>query len=237
MISMKEELAHLLALQRTDLELESMTRRIAEIPSKIKEIESRIEDESSQREQLIDDLKSKEKQLHSLNVDLEETQEKVTRYETQLLTLSSNTEYKAMMHQIEREKENVNKLENSIIDLMEALEAEKIELVESGKAFEEDQEKLRSTIRGLEEERKRLEREILDKREERKTLEYRVDRDLLQKYEKLRNLRGGEVIVPVIDGACSGCHSKLPIQSLTNMKDSEHLVRCEFCGRLLVYTE
>jgi predicted nucleic acid-binding Zn-ribbon protein len=234
---MKEEIAHLLALQQADLDIEAMERRAEEIPTKIREIEAQIEGQKSRHEQMIDELKTMEMKLHNLNIDLDSAQEKVQRYETQLLTLSSNVEYKTMIHQIEKEKENINELENSIIDLMEALENEKVEKSDSKKALSETEEQLRREIQTLEGEQKSLERKNLDRREERKTLESRVDSKLLQIYEKLRNLRGGEVIVAVDDGACSGCHSVLPIQVLTEMKSSESLERCEFCGRLLVYTE
>ena len=237
MTLMKEEIVHLLALQQTDLDIEAMEKRATEIPSRVKEIEAQIEGQRSRYEEMIDDLKSTEMKLHSLNLDLDAAQEKVQKYETQLLTLSSNIEYKTMIHQIEREKENINELENAIIDLMEVWESEKSEKIESEKALALSEESLRTEIHELEKEQKSIEEKVLDRREEKKTLEHRVDPRLLQIYEKLRNLRGGEVIVTVDNGACSGCHSVLPIQVLTEMKSSKNLVRCESCGRLLVCTE
>jgi hypothetical protein len=234
---MNEEVADLLALQETDLEIESIERRIHEIPEKVKGIEKSLEEEDETFKAQSDGLKAKEMRLHSLNVDLESAQEKVRTYENQLLTLSSNTEYKAMIHQIETEKQKVNDLENTIIDLMEEVESQVSETREAKEDLEKAQVLLKEEIRTLEQEKEALKTRLLTEREARKVKVSRVDPKLLQIYDKLRNLRGGEVIVPVNDGACSGCHSKLPIQVITDMKSSARLARCEVCGRLLVWIE
>ena len=230
---MREEIKNLLELQRVDLELDRIERRKDEIPEEIRILQKQLEDEENKFESFLEELMNLEKKLKQLNLDLEDNEERIRKYMNQLTTLKSNEEYRAIMNQIQLEKDRKAQLEDQIIELME-----KIENYKQKRKFLEDDLKtkrneIRKRIAELEDELIRIDDNILVKRDERKRRAHNVPERLLKQYEKLRQLRGGEVVVPMENGACGGCHAELPIQVQVELKTTGKLIRCEHCGRLI----
>ena len=59
------------------------------------------------------------------------------------------------------------------------------------------------------------------------------DRALVATYESLRARLGGQVLVAVSQGRCTFCHIALPDTQLRRAQQSQELVYCDNCGRLL----
>jgi predicted nucleic acid-binding Zn-ribbon protein len=57
---------------------------------------------------------------------------------------------------------------------------------------------------------------------------------LLKKYEDLRARTSGQSIAHIVDGACGGCHMRLPSFIVTAARAGAELTTCENCGRILV---
>ena len=60
--------------------------------------------------------------------------------------------------------------------------------------------------------------------------------DILAVYDRLSG-RGLEAVVAVRTGVCQGCRLRLSRASLARLRDSEEIVRCEYCGRFLYVSE
>jgi predicted nucleic acid-binding Zn-ribbon protein len=58
---------------------------------------------------------------------------------------------------------------------------------------------------------------------------------VLEQYDFRKKRYGSKSVVPVKDGACSGCHVALSTHTQEIAKD--HVVECEHCGRLLYNAE
>ncbi|MYF73975.1 MAG: hypothetical protein F4175_11535 [Gemmatimonadetes bacterium] len=57
-------------------------------------------------------------------------------------------------------------------------------------------------------------------------------------YNRIRRVvRGGVAIVPVRKGACGGCYRQLSPQRLVEVRRADSIMRCENCGRLLVWSD
>jgi predicted nucleic acid-binding Zn-ribbon protein len=63
-----------------------------------------------------------------------------------------------------------------------------------------------------------------------------VPRELLARYEALRQRLGGVAVAELIDGRCTGCHLVLASAALERIMSAppDAVVECEECGRLLV---
>lgn len=61
----------------------------------------------------------------------------------------------------------------------------------------------------------------------------RNDRALAATYASLRARLGGQVLAPVSQGRCTFCHIALPDTQLRRAQQSQELVYCDNCGRLL----
>lgn len=65
------------------------------------------------------------------------------------------------------------------------------------------------------------------------TLESRIQPALLSRYRRLRQ-RMGNAVMPVVDGACTGCFTNVP-HIFTSSINAGKVITCETCGRMLYW--
>jgi hypothetical protein len=64
-------------------------------------------------------------------------------------------------------------------------------------------------------------------------LEAKMPQMEVTRFHRLAGARQGKVVVPVENGACTGCHVKLRGPFLTQLKEAKGAVPCESCQRIL----
>ncbi|MGI6705294.1 MAG: zinc ribbon domain-containing protein [Clostridia bacterium] len=69
-------------------------------------------------------------------------------------------------------------------------------------------------------------------REKQKGIEMKINKELLEKYRNLRINRNTAVAV-VDEDKCGGCNMTLASLVVRNVRESERVVECEHCGRIL----
>ena len=60
-----------------------------------------------------------------------------------------------------------------------------------------------------------------------------IDRPLRTRYDRLRRSRVGDVVVPLVGGACGGCHTAVPLNRRSQIKAGSVIDGCEACGAIL----
>jgi predicted nucleic acid-binding Zn-ribbon protein len=60
-----------------------------------------------------------------------------------------------------------------------------------------------------------------------------IDKPLRSRYDRLRRTRSTDVIVPLIGGACGGCHTTVPLNRRSQIRSGAVLDGCEACGAIL----
>lgn len=115
-------------------------------------------------------------------------------------------------------------------DAVTELEAQAGEEERALAAFEEGQAPDRSRL-----EARRS--DLGDRREralaEREESAGRMDRQLRNRYERLRRSRAAEVVVPLVGGACGACHTSVPLNRRSQIRTGTVLDGCEACGAIL----
>ena len=232
---MDEKLRSLLVLQKLDLELEKLRRRREEIPRQIQNLRNQVQALEQERQDFLEGLKQDTVRLKEMYLELEDLEGTLQKYQTQLFEIKSNEEYRAMQAQIAQTREQIRELEDRILAFEEELEAKKArkpafeqEIATRKAALEQEIEALEAELQGIPEKEEALS-------VERDQAERHVDPSYLRVYRRLRQIRGGEVVVPVLNGACGGCHAALPMQVVLEVRAG--MVRtCENCGRLLYWS-
>lgn len=85
----------------------------------------------------------------------------------------------------------------------------------------------------LAERQRALEAELAQAQREREDSASRLDRPLRIRYDRLRKARSGEVIVPLLNGACGACHTSIPLNRRSQIKAGTVVDNCEVCGAIL----
>jgi predicted nucleic acid-binding Zn-ribbon protein len=64
-----------------------------------------------------------------------------------------------------------------------------------------------------------------------------IDRPLRSRYDRLRRTRSTDVVVPLVNGACGGCHTTVPLNRRSQIRSGTVLDGCEACGAILYPSE
>jgi predicted nucleic acid-binding Zn-ribbon protein len=64
-----------------------------------------------------------------------------------------------------------------------------------------------------------------------------IDKPLRTRYDRLRRSRSTDVVVPLIGGACGGCHTSVPLTRRSQIKSGAVVDGCEACGAILYPSE
>jgi predicted nucleic acid-binding Zn-ribbon protein len=64
-----------------------------------------------------------------------------------------------------------------------------------------------------------------------------IEKPLRVRYDRLRKTRPGDVVVPLIGGACGGCHTSVPLNRRSQIRAGLVLDSCEACGAILYPSE
>lgn len=234
--SMCESLEVMMLLQDKDLELMRLLLTRTRIPTEIESSERQIEEERqgvAEKERELSDL---EKKRRSLESDLEELGNKVKDKETQLLKVSNNKEYQAMLAEISNLKGLQSNIESELLRMMESEDtlAEEIQVVR--KDLEPRVAEIESSKRRLMEELGKNEEMIPVIEKARADIAGRLSPDLRNRYERIAKGKAGLAVVTIRKGACGGCFTALPPQRINEVRRNDRLITCEHCGRILVWT-
>jgi predicted nucleic acid-binding Zn-ribbon protein len=60
-----------------------------------------------------------------------------------------------------------------------------------------------------------------------------IDKALRTRYERLRRSRTNDVVVPLVGGACGGCHTSVPMNRRGQIRAGLVIEGCEACGAIL----
>ncbi len=233
---MREVIQNLVNLQFIDTKLDELKKMRGDLPEDIADhetdiarLESRIKKNTTQAK----DLKLEKAKLE---LEIQDANELIEKYEAQQMTVRNNREYDALTKELEAQKQLIEN-SNSRLEEIEILQQE-IE-----KDLEENKENLKEKQGELDEMKKNLESVIERTKEEEKELLERRDEAMsmlgqryLRSYNRLRNgLTNGMAVCPMVNGACMGM--MMPPQVQMEVRRQNKIVIDENSGRIVVDPE
>jgi predicted nucleic acid-binding Zn-ribbon protein len=133
-------------------------------------------------------------------------------------------------------KESIRKVEDEVLTLMEAVEALQNDVSRAEKGFRTVKERYEGEKWTLEEESGTSAGELANLRAQREALVARISNGILKRYERVRAAIPENPVVEVTaGGACGGCFAQITLQRQSEIKQSEELMSCENCGRIVYY--
>ena len=229
---MKQWIESLLALQKVDMRIINLHLRLKMIPSEIKKLEEKksntetnLSEAKSSMQKTGLDIKHAESVIAEINTKIEQLQQ-------QSSLIKKNTEYKAMLSQIETQKEKISEQETTMLILFDQDEENKEKYKEITKEFEAEKSEISEEIAELNELSGEVSAEIEQLIGSRPPLEARVDSSVLAQYKRLLKAKKAPLAKINSTGICSNCHLKITPQTMTETK-KEAVVYCDNCSCLL----
>ena len=233
---MLETIEKLLILQDRDRKISRVQQELAHIPPERETLRAKATTAQSRLETARNRVKQTEADRKRLELDVESKKTQIERYANQQLQTRKNEEYRALAHEIETCKTEINQIEDKEIELMEQAEAAQKEVVRTTTELNEAKKLMEEQVAQLDQREANLKKELAELQTGRAELAAAVDEVARARYERLVRSKGDNVIVGVDHGACGGCHMKLPAQILVNCRAQKEIVSCNSCGRILYYT-
>jgi uncharacterized protein len=232
---MLETLQQLLVVQDRDRRLAELKAEAARIPVELAAAQKRLADELAKLETAKTELKRIESQRKQLEVEADSKRQQILKYRTQLGQIKSNTEYQALLKEINKAEADIRQVEDVELELMDKLDKLQPALKQEQAQLKDLTGKAEAGKNELQKRAALIETEAGQLRGEREKLAASVDADVLSRYDRLLRSKGDLAIVPIKHGNCGGCHLNLPPQIVHTAKGEVELASCSYCGRILYW--
>ncbi|HWY39239.1 MAG TPA: C4-type zinc ribbon domain-containing protein [Chthoniobacterales bacterium] len=230
---MRAELEQLLILQDRQQKIRQIEHEIKNLPLQRKHLESQLADTAASLEAIKQKARQVEVDRKRLELDVGTRNESINRLKTQQYQTRKNDEFQAMGHEILRYEDEIRKLEDQELELMDQADKLKVEVTAEEKKAAAAKDSITRQTNDVGEKSKALETRLQELSKERKELAEKMDEDLLNRFERLFASKGDSAIVAIEHGVCTGCHMKLTIATVKGAESGKEIVNCEQCGRIL----
>jgi uncharacterized protein len=224
----------LIRLQAVDERIALLLEATAALPRHLATIEKKLESQKAALAGFDNAIKAEEVKKRSLESDIKDQQQKISKYRDQLTGVKTNEQYSALQHEITFAEEQIRKLEDAelqSIDRAEKLAATRKEstvgMAEQAALVEA--EKAAAQLKSAEQEK-----ELTALKADRTKVRKDVDEGLLANYDRISSSKK-TALAPAQGQKCTACQMWLRPQMWNMVRVAEVLLTCESCGRLMYF--
>lgn len=221
-------------LKRTDEKVARLKNELAQIPVEISALQSRIDSSLATYQEVKTQSDNLEKSLRKAESDLKEKEDFLRKAESKMMEVKTNEEYQAALKENETHKTEKGTLEESVLNLLNELEAFRPKVKEAQQIHQKNEAELKVEQKRLEDEGKSLQRSLEELLEKRKAVIAQLDSDSRSQYEKASAAVKGVAIATIERGLCCGCNVKVRPQLYNEVLGFKAVHRCPNCSRLLI---
>jgi uncharacterized protein len=227
----------LIRLQEVALAIDDLTRKLASMPARIQDLDQTLARHRANAAKAKDELAGHQKERRKLEGDLQAVEAKIGKYQAQLMEVKTNKEYTAMLHEINRAKEERDGVDTKILQAMEAADVLEAGIKRADADLAEEMKTVAAAQAVIQGEQKDLEsrKAVLDA--ERKVIETQIAPELVAEFNRVSRSREGLAVARVLNGLCQGCSVRIQPRVIQQIRRNEGILRCESCKRFLYYLE
>jgi predicted nucleic acid-binding Zn-ribbon protein len=232
----KDQLESLVRLQEIDLQLQRIETEKQRQPLELEEARRPLSTAQKQLEETRARMDVLSKSKRDKERDLQVQEESIEKFKARQSEIKTNKEYQAYLHELETARVKKGLLEEELLALMEELDqqarqvkAQEQLVVSSEKEFSEKKREFELQATRLGEEMRRFEAE-------RESVQNQIEEKLRRSYQRLKSALKDLAVVPIVQGACGGCHMNLPPQLLAEVKMHAEIRTCSHCHRILYWS-
>lgn len=234
---MDEQLGLLVNLQAVDGTIHRLETSRADLDSGIEKLRDYFNREAEDFNRLNQELEANRKELRSRERKLQLTEDNLVHYEQKIYSVKSQKEMKAVDHEIKAAREEKEKLEESILYLLEAIDELSVKVTAEEEKLNQAKAKLKQEEENYKERLAWFNQSLESNKEKREEVLGRIRPENLSLYERLQTNRSNLAVVSIHGGACGGCFMTLPPQVVNEVKANSSILRCQSCTRILYWDE
>ena len=232
---MREQLALLIELQKTELAAGRLLAKKKDLPDQMNSLEEEFKEycvvvdaERGRLEDLKKLKQEKDGQLQGGHETLKRTRER-------LFEVKTNKEYQSMLKEIENYEAKNSRMEDEIISILDELERLEAVVKKKDEELETYRRRFGEQKKSLEEELNSLAGELAISVRKSDELKKNIPTHILRKYEQIKGVGRGIAVVSVWKEVCDGCHMSIPPQLYNELQKSNDLTTCPNCNRIIYW--
>ena len=227
-----------MALQTVDSELQRLENLRGDLPQQVAMLNAEVKDIRERLHNEDESLQGYKIEKADIELEIKSLQDRTKKYQDQLYEVKNNREYDAVTLELESVKDDIDKKESRLLELM-SLEEESTKKQEVlSNSLSELESQLKDREENLKQRMVKTEGEESVLTVKRKSLIKGIEPRLLSSYDRIRKAKNGLAVAPIVrDGCCGGCFKQLPPQRVMEIRDMDRLILCEVCGRILIWDE
>lgn len=229
-------LADLLDLQHMDLQIDRLLDQRQSLPEldAYKAAHEELQEREKERETRARELKQLELDLDKAEGELEILETKLQEHETRLFAGGmSARETEHMRLEVQSLRAQQGAMEEKVLAMLEDIDPARAGVAEI-EAEIERVEKTRGELEtSIKQQWKTIDADLARKEERKQEALQPIDPELLELYEKLREIKEGVAVAEYDHGVCGGCHMTLSPAEQEEAFEAD-LPRCVHCRRILV---
>lgn len=234
---MNPDLRNLINLQDIDQKIINFRKQISEIPNKTQAFQAELQQLTQAHQQKVALGQELAKQRRVRENDVEMMRTRLARLKDQLMTVKTNKEYTAMLHEIQAADDHIRAAEDEILAIMEQTEAMEDKSVREAVELTVKEAELRDQVKKSELAIPALEADVSRLCAEKIALESIIGQELLGRYRRIAEARKGMALAEAKDELCSACHVRIRPQVLADLLRTEEIHVCDSCSRILFIRE
>lgn len=234
-------------LQHTLDELKLAQERIEGIPDWMQELHA----EHSAKKEEIDALAQEEEtatlEHRTAQAGVQDHQEKLQTYQTQIGQVRNQREYGALLHEIDATKEAVRQFEEQSLAALDRQESARKAKEELAEAFEELDQKYQAELEKWEAEKPSVAQQIEDLKAKVETLREALPRRTLVIFERIFDRYDGHALSEVFKVErlgkkpqiyhCATCNYRVRPQAVVEITNQGKIVTCDSCKKILYLSD
>lgn len=232
---MTSDLQSLIELQQIDSQIAALRAEISALPKHVAVIEAKLAGSKVKVEAALAAGKADDAARRKHESDIQDQQQKISKYRDQSLHVKTNDEYRALMHEIQFAEGNIAKLEDKILEIMVAADVRKESLKKAEAELKAD---TAENDREKEDARRRTaadEAALAELTVKRDALRAGVSENVLYHYDHVLKMRGTALAAVYENQMCSACSVLLRPQVFQEVMSNEQFMTCDYCKRILYY--
>ena len=232
---MNADLERLITLQRLDSSILDAERRLAEEPSRLQALETRLDEARQQVAGAKEKLAANQAARRDIDKDVALHQGRLSKFREQAMAVKTNQEYHAIQHEIAFAQNEIKMHEDRMLERM--MEAD--DLTAAQKAAEAalgaTQKEAEAGKRAIAAEHDALQANVGSLKAERNAVVASISAETLALFDLVSRRRNGVAVAEARDGICTICHVRLRPQIFNTVRRNEAIIQCDSCQRVLYF--
>ena len=232
---MDEKILRLKELQRITLALRAIDLERQQGPARLAALEEAFSETSATVGAVKHRHDALREEVGTLESELKEIQQKLVKFQAQLMEVKNSREYSAVLKEIDAAKVDITKHDEALLARMQEIETLQADLPEVEaklaveiSAFDKERGEIEASMQSLEDRSRRL---VTERTEVEKVL----PRDILATFNRVAQARQGVSMARVVDAVCTACNVRLRPQVYNEVRRGDTLLTCDSCRRFLYY--